>query len=97
MNSKAILVIAAFAAVASTGVRADEADGSQYAVQFQGNRTRAEVMAEAATVASTRSTEPAGSRVAAPVRSTVDAKALRAETAQAVRLGQIPHGEAAPI
>jgi hypothetical protein len=97
MNSKAILTIAAFAAIASTGVRADEADGSQYAVQFQGSRTRAEVMAEAATVASARSTEPAGSRVAAPVKSTVDAKALRAETVEAVRLGQIPHGEAAPI
>jgi hypothetical protein len=97
MNSKAILAIAAFAAIASTGVRADEADASQYAVQFQGSRTRAEVMAEAATVASTRSTEPAGSRVAAPVKSTVDAKVLRAEAAQAVRLGQIPHGEVGAI
>ena len=97
MKSKAILAIAAFAAVASTAVRADEADASQYAIQFQGNRTRAEVMAEAATVASTRSNEPAGSRVAAPVNSTVDAKVLRAETVQAVRLGQIPHGEAGHI
>jgi hypothetical protein len=97
MNSKAILAIAVFAALASTGARADEADASQYAVQFQGNRTRAEVMAEAATVASTRSTEPAGSRVAAPLKSTVDAKAVRAEAAQALRLGQIPHGEAGQI
>ena len=61
MNSKAILAIAAFAAVASTGVRADEADGSQYAVKFEGNRTRAEVVAEAATVSATRSIEPNGS------------------------------------
>ena len=97
MNSKAILAIAAFAAIASGAVRADEADGSQYAIQFQGSRTRAEVMAEAATVASTRSTEPAGSRVAAPLKSTVDANALRAEAAQAVRLGQISHGEAGQI
>ncbi len=58
MNSKAILAIAAFAAVASTGVRADEADGSQFALKFEGARTRAEVMAEAATVSATRSTEP---------------------------------------
>jgi hypothetical protein len=94
MNSKAIIAIAAFAAIASTGARADEADASQYAVQFQGSRTRAEVMAEAATVSSTRSTEPAGSRVAAAVKSSVDVNALRSETAQAVRLGQIPHGEA---
>lgn len=97
MNSKAILAIAAFAALASAGARADEADASQYAVQFQGSRTRAEVMAEAATVASTRSTEPAGSRVAAPLKSTVDAKAVRAEAAQALRLGQIPHGEASQM
>ena len=97
MNSKAILAIAAFAAIAATGARADEADASQYAIKFDGSRTRAEVMAEAATVASTRSTEPAGSRVAAPLQSTVDAKVLRAEAAQAVRLGQIPHGEAGQI
>src|SRR5512133_1499170 len=93
MNSKAILAVAAFAALASVGARADEADASQFAVQVQGTRTRAEVMAEAATVAATRSTEPAGSRVAAPLKSTVDAKALRAEAAQAVRLGQISAGE----
>ena len=69
MNSKAILAIAAFAAVASTGVRADEADASQFAVKFEGTRTRAEVKAEAATVSSTRSIEPAGSRVAAQMKS----------------------------
>ncbi|MEO5670322.1 MAG: DUF4148 domain-containing protein [Ramlibacter sp.] len=97
MNSKAILAIAAFAAIASTGARADEADASQYVLKFEGNRTRAEVMAEAATVAANRSIEPAGSRVAAPVKSTVDAKALREQVTQAVRLGQLPHGEAGHI
>jgi hypothetical protein len=97
MNSKAILAIAAFAAIASAGARADEADASQFAIKFEGSRTRAEVMAEAATVSANRSTEPAGSRVAAQVRSTVDAKAVRAEAAEAVRLGQIPHGEAGHI
>jgi hypothetical protein len=93
MNSKAILAIAAFAAVASTGVRADEADASQFAVKFEGTRTRAEVKAEAATVSATRSTEPAGSRVAAPMKSTLDPKLVRAEAAEAVRLGQISYGE----
>jgi hypothetical protein len=97
MNSKAILAIAAFAAIASTGARADDADASQYVIQFEGSRTRAEVMAEAATVASTRSTEPAGSRVASQVQSTVDAKTVRAAAAEAVRLGQIPRGEAGQI
>ena len=93
MNSKAILAIAAFAAIASTGARADEADGSQYAVKFEGNRTRAEVQAEAAKVAATRSIEPNGSRVAAPVKSGLDTKLVRAQAAEAVRLGQISAGE----
>jgi hypothetical protein len=93
MNTKSILAIAAFAAVASTGVHADEADASQYAVKFEGNRTRAEVMAEAATVSATRGTEPAGSRIAAPLKSSVDVKQVRAQAAEAVRLGQISYGE----
>ena len=94
MNSKTILTIAAFAAIASTGVRADEADGSQFALKFEGSRSRAEVMAEAATVAATRSTEPAGSRVSALPKSNVDSTVLRAQAAQAVRTGQISYGEA---
>jgi len=94
MNSKALLAIATFAVVAATGARADEADGSQFALKFQGSRSRAEVMAEAAQVSATRSTEPAGSRVATRTQATTDAKAIRAEAAQAVRLGQISSGEA---
>lgn len=97
MNTKSILAIAAIAAAAATGAQADEADASQFALKFEGSRTRAEVMAEAAKVPATRSTEPAGSRVAAPVKSTVDAKVLRAQAAEAVRLGQIPSGEIGSI
>ena len=87
------MIAAAFSGVA----RADEADASQFAVKFEGQRTRAEVMAEAANVAATRSTEPAGSRVAAPLQSKVDREQVRAETAQAVRLGQTNLGEAGRI
>jgi len=97
MNTKSILALAAFAAFASTGVRADEADGSQYAVKFEGNRLRAEVRAEAATVAASRSTEPNGSRVAAPMKSVTDTSVVRAQAAEAVRLGQISYGEAGRI
>ena len=97
MNTKSILAVAAFAAFASAGAFADEADASQFAVKFEGNRTRAEVMAEAATVSSTRSTEPAGSRVAAALKSGVEVKAVRAQAAEAVRLGQISFGEAGPL
>jgi len=98
MNSQFLFTLVSVAALAaaatSTIVRADAADGSQYALKFDGSRTRAELMAEAATVSGTRSTEPAGSRVAARTQSTTDAKAIRAEAAQAVRLFQISSGEA---
>ena len=71
---------------------ADEADGSQFALKFDTNRTRAEVAAEAAAVAQTRSIEPAGSRVVT-YKSTADRAAVRAQAAEALRTGQIPHGE----
>ena len=93
MNKTArFLSIAAVAAFASIGAHADEADSSQFALQFDTNRTRAEVQAEAATVAATRSQEPAGSRVVT-YQSTADRAAVRAQAAEAVRTGQIPHGE----
>ena len=92
MSSKHLLAIAAVAAAFSGIARADEADASQYVIQFEGSRTRAEVMAEAARVPATRSTEPAGSRVVAP-QSVADVKVVRAQAAEALRLGKIPAGE----
>ena len=94
MNAKHILAIAAFATFAAGTASADEADGSQYATKFEGNRTRAEVMAEAATVSATRSTEPNGMRALPPSKSALDVKQVRAEAAEAVRLGKISSGEA---
>ena len=93
MNAKFLLATLALAAAATGTARADDADASQYVLKFEGSRTRAEVMAEAAQVAATRSTEPAGSRVLTPGKSTVDAKQVRAEAAHALRLGKIPSGE----
>jgi len=93
MNTTArLLSVAAVAVFASLGAHADEADASQYATQFQTERTRAEVAVEAAAVAGTRSIEPAGSRVMT-YKSTVDRAAVRAETARALRAGEIPSGE----
>lgn len=92
MNAKILFATAAIAAAVSGVARADEADASQFAVKFEGSRTRAEVMAEAAQVPTTRSQEPAGSRVIA-VKSTVDVQAVRAEAIDALRLGKIPSGE----
>ena len=91
-NTARFLSIAAVAAFASFGAQADEADASQFATKFETNRTRAEVAAEAATVAQTRSIEPAGSRVVT-YKSTADRAAVRAQAAEALRTGQIPHGE----
>lgn len=93
MNSKHLIAIAAVAAAFSGIARADEADASQYVIKFQGSRDRAAVAAEAAQVPATRSTEPAGSRVAAPLQSSVDVQLVRAEAAQALRAGKIPSGE----
>jgi hypothetical protein len=97
MNTKFALAIATLAVAASGVARADEADASQYVLKFEGNRTRAEVMAEAAKVSATRSIEPAGSRVAAPVQSTVEVKTLRDQAAEAVRTGKISAGEIGSI
>jgi hypothetical protein len=99
MKTSKFLAVAAIAAAsaAASVAYADDADASQHVHQFNGSRTRAEVQAEAAQVSRNRSTEPAGSRVASPIKSTIDVQTLRAETAQAVRLGQIPQGEASRI
>ncbi|MCC2673664.1 MAG: hypothetical protein K0R58_611 [Ramlibacter sp.] len=93
MNAKFLLATLAIAAAATGVARADEADASQFAVKFEGNRTRAEVMAEAVTVSATRSIEPAGSRVSALPKSTLAVSTVRADAAQALRLGKIPSGE----
>ena len=92
MNAKSLLIVAASVAAFSGVAQAD--DITVDPVKFESTRTRAEVKAEAAKVSATRSTEPAGSRViVAPQNSAVNVQALRAETVQAVRNGQVPHGE----
>ena len=94
MNTTArFLSIAAVAAFASFGSHADEADGSQFALKFETNRTRAEVAAEASVTARTHSMEPAGSRVVT-YQSTADRAAVRAQAAEALRTGKISSGEA---
>jgi hypothetical protein len=93
MNAKFLFATLAIAAAASGVARADEADASQFALKFDGNRTRAEVMAEAATVSATRTIEPNGSRVAPLPKSSLAVQTVRSEAAQALRLGKIPSGE----
>jgi hypothetical protein len=96
MNAKILFAATTLGAVAAafSGIaRADEADASQFAIKFEGSRTRAEVAAEASRVPATRSLEPAGSRVSAPLQSTVDVQTVRAQAIDALRLGKIPSGE----
>ena len=93
---KPLLVIAAL--VAAAGAFAGEADpAGQFAQQIEGQRTRAEVNAEAvaavAAGATAPSAIPASSKVQPRVTSTLEAAAVRAQAAQAVRLGQIAYGE----
>ena len=92
MNARFLSIAAVAAAFASFGAQAGDLDPGQFALKFDTNRTRAEVQAEAATVAQTRSIEPVGSRVTT-YQSTADRAAVRAQAAEAVRTGQIPSGE----
>jgi hypothetical protein len=94
MNKTArLLSLAAVAAFVSLGAQADEADASQFATQFETSRTRAEVIAEAASAVQMRSQEPAGSRVTT-YQSTVDRATVRAEAAaHALRVGRTATAE----
>jgi hypothetical protein len=96
MTAKNLLALAAIAAAFSaTAVQAGEADYTTNLPQVQGQRDRAEVRAEAVAAVHNYNFEPAGSRIGASLKSQDTRQAVRAETAQAVRLGQIAHGEAA--
>ena len=93
-SSTLLIAVAAFAALASTAVRAETpALSSQFAIQIEGNRTRAEVMSEAVAAVKNYSHIPSGSKVIAPIKSDVTTATVRAQAAQALRLGQIPSGE----
>ena len=99
MNASRFITIAALstlAAVASVAVHADEADGSQYGVNFHSTRTRAEVKAEAVAAVGDRSQELAALGSTA-VQSKATRATVRAEAVQAQRLGQIPAGEASSM
>ena len=97
MKSNRLFAAAALVLLVSAGAHADDAVAPEHTKSFQGSRDRADVMAEAAQVARSRSTEPAGSRVAMPVRSNVDRALVRSQAAEALRLGRIPSGEVGAI
>jgi hypothetical protein len=95
---KQFIALAALATIASAGAFAGEADPSgQFALQIDGTRTRAEVQAEAFAAVQAGNTKPSAiptsSKVQAPIVSTLEARAVRAQAAEAVRLGQVAYGE----
>jgi hypothetical protein len=96
MKSNHLFAVATLAVLVSAAAHADDAVAPEHTKAFQGSRTRAEVMAEAAQVSRNRSNEPAGSRVA-PIQSTLERANVRAQAVEAVRLGQIPSGERSAI
>lgn len=94
MNARFLIAAATLAVVASGAARADDPDArNQYAHTIEGQRTRAEVMAEAEKVAPGRNIEINGSRVFVAPKSDLSAQKVRAEAAQALRYGKIPSGE----
>jgi hypothetical protein len=92
MNSIKFLAISLFAVLAAAA-HADEADGSQYGIDFQAKRSRAEVQAEAARVSATRDHTPEAARPYGFVNSPKSRADVRTEAAEAVRLGRTSHGE----
>jgi hypothetical protein len=99
MNKSSFLALAAFATIASGAAFAGDADpAGQFATQVDGSRTRAEVQAEAFAAVKAGSTSPSaiptGSKVQARNVSTLEARVVRAQAAEAVRLGQVVRGEA---
>lgn len=96
MNASKFLAVSLFAvaaAGASVASYADEADGSQYAVQFDGSRSRADVKAEAVAAVGDRSQDLAAMG-ATTIRSTAVRAEVRANAVAALRAGQISSGEA---
>ena len=94
MNASKLFAVAALAAVTSVGAFAGEADYNEHNVRnFASVRSVQDVRAEAVAAAKNRNNEPAGSRVAPVVNSGVERATVRAQAAEAVRLGQIAHGE----
>jgi hypothetical protein len=96
---KSFLALAAFATIASGAAFAGDVDPSgQFALQIEGQRTRAEVQAEAVAAvkagATSPSALPASSKVQPRLQSTLEARVVRAQAAEAVRLGQVSRGEA---
>ncbi len=91
MNTSKFFAIAALATVASFGAHADEADGSQFGIQFNSTRSVAEVRTEALNPVKTSN---GSTGFVGVTNSGLDRSTVRAKAVAALRNGEIPQGEA---
>ena len=90
MKTARILAVTALSAFAAFGAHADEADGSQFSIKVESQRSRAEVQAEARNPVRISNGSTGAHAV---TQSGVDRAEVRAQAAAAVRNGTIPQGE----
>lgn len=90
MKTTQLFAVAAFSALAAFGAHADEADGSQFAVQFNSTRSVAEVRAEALTPVKISN---GGTGFVGVTTSGLERSVVRAKAIAALRNGEIPQGE----
>ena len=94
---KSLLTLAAVALVSGAAFAGEADPSGQFALQIQGQRTRAEVNAEAVAAVAQGATSPSAiptsSKVQPVLATNTDARSIRAQAAEAVRLGQISYGE----
>jgi hypothetical protein len=97
MKNKSLLALAAVAFVSASAFAGEADPSGQFALQVDSTRTRAEVKAEAVAAVARGATRPsnphASEHVQAPLQSSIDTRIVRAQAAEAVRLGQISYGE----
>ena len=90
MKTTQLFAVAAFSTLAAFGAHADEADGSQFAVQFNSTRSVAEVRAEALNPVKISNGSPGFVGV---TNSGLERSVVRAKAIAALRNGEIPQGE----
>ncbi|MDP1743033.1 MAG: DUF4148 domain-containing protein [Polaromonas sp.] len=90
MKTTKLFAVAALSAFAAFGAHADEADGSQFAINFNSTRSVAEVKAEALTPVKVNNGSTGFIGV---TKSGLDRSDVRAEAISALRNGEIPQGE----
>lgn len=94
MNATKLFALTIFAGFAAFSAHADEADASQYSIQFNSTRSAADVRMEA--TAPVRISN-GGTGYIGLTQSAVSAASVKAEAIAAARSGQTTRGEIGPM